>query len=88
MIQPLPARLNATQTARLLNVHRRTVDREIARGRLHRDPQTKTFARDAVEALLEQRYARTRERLIQKLLRAAFPPAPPVSDDDLDGWPF
>ena len=64
--------LTVTQTARHLGVHRRSVDRLVFRGRLHRDASTGYIARREVlaesTARAEADYQIMRERLIQRLM--------------------
>ena len=68
--------MTVTQTARTLGVHRRTIDRLLARGRLHRNSQTRCILNGEVLAVKAERaeaaYQQLRERLIQKLVSQAM----------------
>lgn len=83
-----PNRLTASEAAKLLGVHRRTLDREVARGRLRRDPVSHTFDLAELESLIEVRYQAKRENLIQRLMRATYLHRHPTSRDEFDGVPF
>lgn len=83
-----PNWLTPTEAAKLLGVHRRTLDREVARGRLKRDPVIHTFDLDELESLIEVRYQAKREALIQRLIRASHQQRRPTLPDEFEGLPF
>ena len=68
--------MTVTQTARTLGVHRRTIDRLLAGGRLHRNSQTRRIPGDEVLAVKAERaeaaYQQMREKLIQRLVSQAM----------------
>ena len=72
--------LTPTHAARILRVHRRTLDRHTAAGRLHRDPVTRKFALHELLALNETEYQLTREALITQLAAShSLTPPPPAN---------
>lgn len=83
-----PNWLTPTEAAKLLGVHRRTLDREVARGRLKRDPVIHTFDLDEMESLIEVRYQAKREALIQRPMGASHQQRRPTLPDEFDGLPF
>lgn len=77
-----PAHLTVTQAAHLLGVHRRTVDRLLAKGSLVRDRKTLTIPRAQVISVnlerqgrvpSESEYLRMKETLITRLMSERFP---------------
>ena len=68
--------MTVTQTARTLGVHRRTIDRLLAGGRLHRNSQTRRIPSGEVLEVKAERaeaaYQQMRERLIQRLVSQAM----------------
>ena len=77
-----PTHLTVTQAAHLLGVHRRTVDRLLAKGSLVRDRKTFTIPRTQVLSVSlerqgglpsESEYLRMKEALITRLMSERFP---------------
>ena len=68
--------MTVTQTACTLGVHRRTIDRLLARDHLHRNSQTRRIPYSEVLAVKAERaeaaYQQTREKLIQRLVSQAM----------------
>lgn len=60
--------LGPTKAARLLGVHRRTLDRWVKNGLLKRDPASGMFCYGELKRLQEARYPRIREQLIARMM--------------------
>ena len=68
--------VTVTQAARTLGVHRRTIDRLLARGHLNRNTQTRCIPSGEVLTVKAERaeaaYQQMREKLIQRLVSQAM----------------
>jgi len=63
-----PTLITPTHAARHLQIHRRTLNRLVKSGRLHRDPASRCFKQEDIILLGEERYQQRREALIVRIM--------------------